>query len=208
MMDLKKPYIYYLLLFITAVLAMLPVVLLRHPLKYDIIDQAYPWRYFIGECLQNGHLPLWNPYQLLGSPIHADPQSSAWYPVTWFFGYFFGYDIYIISFDFFLHIFLAGMGMFYLAKQLKFRNETAFIMGVSYMLSGFFIGNAQHFMWIISGTWIPFIIGAFLSLKNAPSVSAVSKTRAGLLHDHDRRVPGIYFPFALPADSHLHPFRH
>lgn len=156
-------------------LALLPVVLLRHPLKYDMIDQAYPWRYFIGECLQNGHLPLWNPYQLLGSPIHADPQSSAWYPITWFFGYLFGYDIYVISFDFFLHIFLAGMGMFYLAKQLKFSDETAFFMGVSYMLSGFFAGNAQHFMWIISGTWIPFIIGAFLALKDSPSISAAIK---------------------------------
>jgi hypothetical protein len=174
-MDRKKPYLYYFLLFITAVLAMLPVVLLRHPLKYDMIDQAYPWRYFIGECLQNGNLPLWNPYQLLGSPIHADPQSSAWYPVTWFFGYLFGYDIYVISFDFFLHIFLAGVGMFYLARQLKYRDETAFFMGISYMLSGFFIGNAQHFMWIISGAWIPFIIGAFLALKNSPSVNGAIK---------------------------------
>ena len=174
-MDLKKPYAYYFLLFIATVMAMLPLVLLQHPLKYDMIDQAYPWRYFIGECLRNGNLPLWNPYQLLGSPIHADPQSSAWYPVTWFFGYLFGYDIYVISFDFLLHIFLAGMGMFYLAKQLKYRNETAFIMGVSYMLSGFFIGNAQHFMWIISGTWIPFITGAFISLKNAPSISGAVK---------------------------------
>ena len=177
-MDRKKPYLYYFLLFIAAVLAMLPVVLLRHPLKYDMIDQAYPWRYFIGECLQNGNLPLWNPYQLLGSPIHADPQSSAWYPVTWFFGYLFGYDIYVISIDFFLHIFLAGMGMFYLAKQMKFRDETAFIMGVSYMLSGFFTGNAQHFMWIISGTWIPYITGAFLALRNSPSINGA--VRLGL----------------------------
>ncbi|MCU0371413.1 MAG: YfhO family protein [Bacteroidales bacterium] len=177
-MKRRTPYSYYTLIFFTAVIALLPVALLRHPLKYDIIDQAYPWRYFIGECLREGTLPLWNPYQLLGSPIHADPQSSAWYPVTWFFGYVFGYDIYVLSIDFLLHIFLAGMGMFYLAKQLKFKDETAFAMAISYMLSGFFIGNAQHFMWIISGTWIPFIIGAFLSLKNAPSAGAA--VRLGL----------------------------
>lgn len=170
-MNRRRTYIYYFLLLLTAVLAMFPLVIMQHPLKYDMIDQAYPWRYFIGECLRDGVLPLWNPYQLLGSPIHADPQSSAWYPVTWFFGYLSGYNIYIISVDFLLHIFLAGMGMFYLAQQLKYRDETAFIMGVSYMLSGFFIGNAQHFMWIISGTWIPFIIGAFLALKSAPSIS-------------------------------------
>lgn len=172
-MKYKSPYIYYFLLLLFAVLAMLPLALMQHPLKYDMIDQAYPWRYFIGECLQEGILPLWNPYQLLGSPIHADPQSSAWYPVTWFFGYFTGYNIYILSVDFLLHIFLAGMGMFYLARQLKFRYETAFLMAVSYMLSGFFTGNAQHFMWIISGSWIPFIIGAFLALREKPSPGAM-----------------------------------
>jgi hypothetical protein len=178
-MNRLQTYTYYLLLFLAAMLAMLPLAELLHPLKWDAIDQAYPWKYFIGQCLQDGTLPLWNPYQLLGSPIHADPQSSAWYPVTWFFGYIFGYNIYILSVDFLLHIFLAGMGMFYLAKQLKFRDETAFVMGVSYMLSGFFIGNAQHFMWIISGTWIPFIIGAFLQLRNEPSLP--SAIRLGLV---------------------------
>jgi len=177
-MHRTRTYVYYLLLFLTAVLAMLPVAQLIHPLKYDIIDQAYPWRYFIGECLQEGILPLWNPYQLLGSPIHADPQSAAWYPLTWFFGYFFGYDIYILSIDFLLHIFLAGTGMFWLGRLLKFRDETAFLMGVSYMLSGFFIGNAQHFMWVISGTWIPFIIGAFIQLKEQASLP--SAVRLGL----------------------------
>lgn len=171
-MEQKKPYRYYFILLLVAANAMLPVVLMQHPLKYDMIDQAYPWKYFIGQCLQDGILPLWNPYQLLGSPIHADPQSSAWYPFTWAIGYLFGYNIYTISVDFFLHIFLAGMGMFYLARQLRLRIETAFFMAVSYMLSGFFIGNAQHFMWIISGTWIPFIIGAFLALKAKPSMAA------------------------------------
>jgi hypothetical protein len=174
-MNRKQAYIYYFLLLLTAVAALWNVAVFQHPLKYDIIDQAYPWRYFIGECLQEGNLPFWNPYQLLGSPIHADPQSSAWYPFTWFFGYLFGYDIYVLSIDFVLHIFLAGMGMFYLAKQLKFRDETAFLMGLSYMLSGFFIGNAQHYMWIISGTWIPFIIGAFLSFKQKPSAAEAIK---------------------------------
>jgi len=174
-MERKRIYIYYLILFITAAVALWHVIALQHPMKYDIIDQAYPWRFFIGECLQDGMLPLWNPYQLLGSPIHADPQSSAWYPVTWFFGYLFGYNIYLISVDFFLHIWLAGLGMFYLARQMKFRVETALLMGMAYMLSGFFIGNAQHFMWIISGTWIPFIIGAFIALKEDPSVTGAVK---------------------------------
>jgi hypothetical protein len=167
----QKIILYYAALFAVAFVALLPVTLLQHPLKYDMIDQYYPWRYLVGECLQEGVLPLWNPYQVLGEPIHANPQSSAWYPVTWFFGYLFGYDIYIISYDFFLHVFLAGMGMFFLGRQLKLRNETAFLMAVGYMLSGLFIGNAQHMTYIVSGTWIPFAVGAFIKLKEKPTVA-------------------------------------
>ena len=172
--DTKWPfYYYYLLFFIVAFLGFLQVAALIHPLKYDIIDQAYPWKYFIGECLQEGLLPLWNPYQLLGSPIHADPQSSAWYPVTWLIGYLWGYNIYTLAVDFTLHIFLAGSGMFFLGRRLGFRNETALIMGLSYMLCGFFVGNAQHFMWIISAAWIPFILGTFIDISRNLSVRSV-----------------------------------
>ncbi len=184
---------YYLLLFLAAFLAFFPVISFYHPLKYDIIDQAYPWRYFIGECLKNGNLPLWNPYQLLGSPIHADPQSSAWYPITWFIGYIFGYDIYTISIDFFIHIFLTGLGMFYLAKRISFRDETAFFMAISYMLCGFFIGNAQHFMWIISGTWIPFIIGSFIEIYKTKSLISILKFSLSFFMIMTGGYPGFIF---------------
>lgn len=166
----SKAIFYYSLLLIIAIIAFFQVSFFLHPLKYDLIDQAYPWKFFIGECLQDGLLPLWNPYQLLGSPIHADPQSSAWYPIVWFLGYFFGYNIYTISIDFIFHIFLAGAGMYYLIRSLKIKGEIAFLAGVSYMLCGFFIGNAQHFMWIISGAWIPFIIGVYIRLSDTLDV--------------------------------------
>lgn len=148
------------------------VALWHHPLKWDLMDQAYPWKYFIGECLQNNTLPLWNPYQHCGYPIHADPQSSAWYPIVWFFGFVFGYDIYIISIDFVLHIFLAGLGMFFLGRVLKLSKNTSLLMGISYMFCGFFVGNAQHFMWIISGTWLPYVIGTYLKLTNDLNVKS------------------------------------
>ncbi len=155
----------YLFLLALAVLAFMQVAFLEHPLKYDLLDQAFPWKYFIGESLQHHQLPLWNPYQLLGSPMHADPQSSAWYPVVWFIGYLFGYSIYSVSLDFVFHIFLAGAGMYYLVRSLKIRKDVAFLAATSYMLSGFFVGNAQHFMWIISGSWMPFLIGAYIRMS-------------------------------------------
>jgi hypothetical protein len=154
----------FLVLFILAILGYWQIAMFRHPLKWDIIDQAFPWKYFIGENLQHHLLPLWNPYQHCGYPIHADPQSSAWYPITWFFGYFWGYSIYVLSIDFILHIFLAGSGMFLLGKKMGFQEKATLMMGIAYMFSGFLVGNAQHFMWIISATWLPFILYAYIDL--------------------------------------------
>ena len=154
----------WLILLILAIFGYWQIALLEFPLKWDLIDQAWPWKFFIGECLQNYQLPLWNPYQHLGYPIHADPQSSAWYPIVWIFGYFFGYSIYVVSIDFILNIFLAGTGMYLLGKKLDLQSNAALLMGIAYMFSGFFVGNAQHFMWIISATWLPYIIGSFIDI--------------------------------------------
>ncbi|MBN3035706.1 MAG: hypothetical protein JW861_08975 [Bacteroidales bacterium] len=163
----------YLILLVAAMAGFFQVAFLQHPLKWDLLDQAYPWKYFIGECLQHGILPLWNPYQQLGYPIHADPQSSAWYPIVWFFGILFGYDMYMLSWDFIIHIFLAGVGMRYLARVLGISGNAGLGMAVAYMLSGFFTGNAQHFMWIIAGTWMPFVLGVFIDLVFRMKPSAI-----------------------------------
>jgi len=136
-----------------------------HPLKWDTIDYYFPSNFFIGEMLQNKMLPLWNPYQILGYPIYADPQSGAWYPITLIIGLINGYSINIMSFEFVLHIFLAGWGMFILGKTLNYNRNIAFIIAVAYMLSGLFIGNAQHFTFIISATWLPYIISNFILLS-------------------------------------------
>lgn len=138
------------------------VIFLSHPLKYDIIDCTYPWKYFVSECLQNHTLPMWNPYQTLGYPIHADPQVGVWYPLTWIVGYFHGYDIYSLSLEFVLHIYIAALGMYMLGRTFGFSRNVSFFMASSYMLSGFFIGNSQHYTIIVSGTWIPYIINYYL----------------------------------------------
>lgn len=129
-----------------------------------MVDCFYPWRYFVGECLQQGKLPLWNPYQYLGYPIHADPSSGAWYPIAWVIGYLNGYSIYSIGVELVLHILLAGIGFYKLSKTLRLSDNTAFIAGVCYMLSGIFIGNAQHLFDIVSACWLPFVLNYYFKM--------------------------------------------
>jgi Bacterial membrane protein YfhO len=175
---LKKSYFPYVVLLVVVLISFFQVAFNLQPLKFDTIDCFFPWRFYIGECLQNGQLPYWNPYQDLGYPIHADPSSGAWYPVVWLIGSTFGYSIYSISFEFLLHIYLAGVGMFLLARTLKFETKFALMAGIAYMLSGFFVGNAQHLSYIISGCWLPFIIQQYLLLIEEKK--AIHALQAGL----------------------------
>jgi hypothetical protein len=154
----------YLIIMLVGIIGFFPVSFMQHPLIYDAIDVFYPNRFFTGECLREGILPLWNPHQHLGYPIFGDGSAGVWYPIAWFFGALSGYTITILHLEFILHIILAGIGMFCLAKRLKISQSTALILGICYMLSGFFVGNAQHLPYVVSGAWLPFFLGAYYDL--------------------------------------------
>lgn len=131
-------------------------------MKFDMLDQYLPWRYLVGQIIQTGNLPLWNPYTHLGYQLYADPQSGAWYPASWIIGGLYGYNIYWIQVEYLFHVWIAGCGMYLLVDAVIKNKNVAWIAGASYLLSGFFSGNAQHLTWIISGAWLPFLLYYFL----------------------------------------------
>lgn len=157
---------YYLLLFFLSLLVCWQLVTDLHPVKYDMVDCYYPWRYFIGDCLQHGKFPYWNPYQNLGYPIHADPGSGTWYPLVWLIGSTVGYSLYTLGLEYWFHVFFAGIGFFLLARALKFRPELAVLLALSYMLGGLFVGNAQHLAYVVSACWMPFVLLFYLRMQD------------------------------------------
>jgi len=173
----NRQFYYFLFFLIIAIVAFWQVALLQKPLKWDIIDCSYPWRFIISEHIQNFKLPLWNPYQSMGYPLFGDLQSgSTWYLPVWILGFLFGYNIYTISFEFIFHITLAGCGMFMLGQKLSLSNKASFLMGLTYMLSGLFVGNAQHLPYIVSATWLPFILSSYIELYRNGNFKDVVKS--------------------------------
>ncbi len=137
--------------------------------KWDMLDVVLPWRYHIGECLQNGVFPFWNPYQQTGYPIHADLQCPVWYPVVWIVGSITGYNIYVLQILFVLNIFIAGYGMYILAFFFNRKKTESLIIGTTYMLSGFFVAHGQHFFALIGAAYIPYVIYFYLKLAKQPN---------------------------------------
>jgi hypothetical protein len=150
------------LLFITAFAAYWQVITFGNCLKWDMVDQYFPWRYHVISCLRAGELPLWNPYNFAGYPIHADPQSGAWYMPLWLFSLFGNYTSHANAVEVFIHIWLAGVGMYLLTRRLYGNHNIALIAGASYIGCGLLVGNAQHFTYIISACWLPFVLLYFV----------------------------------------------
>jgi hypothetical protein len=51
--------------------------------QYDLVFQFYPWADFLRESVSDGRFPLWNPYNYLGTPFFANPQTAVLFPGHW-----------------------------------------------------------------------------------------------------------------------------
>ncbi|NTW34019.1 MAG: YfhO family protein [Bacteroidetes bacterium] len=154
-----------------------------------MINCWIPWRFHISECLQNHIFPFWNPYQQLGYPIHADLQGPTWYFESLILSLTTGQTNYTIQFLFVFYVFIGGMGMYFLSLYFQPDKKIAFWVGVSYMLSGFFVSHVMHFYAIISVAWLPYIIRNYLLMSKDHSYKHALYT-------------SIYMFFSLTGGNH------
>ncbi|MBK7556704.1 MAG: hypothetical protein IPI55_19540 [Flavobacteriales bacterium] len=160
----------FLFLAVCALIAWWPLATFTYCVVHgDMLDCWLPWRTFIADCLQNGEWPVWNPYQQMGYPVHADLQGPAWYPEALLLGGTIGQSIYVLQSLVIVYLLVAGMGMYRLAKQFCGSHSAALAVGVAYMLSGFFTAHVMHQYSFISGAWWPWMFAAFLRLLDKPS---------------------------------------
>ncbi|RPJ85264.1 MAG: hypothetical protein EHM18_10615, partial [Acidobacteria bacterium] len=50
---------------------------------FDQVFQFYPWADFFRQSIYSGKFPLWNPYNYLGTPFFANPQTALLFPLSW-----------------------------------------------------------------------------------------------------------------------------
>lgn len=154
---------------ILLIICFFPLFFGNASLNWDAFDLWMPWKHFIVEEFYAGDLPLWNPYFRDGFPQHGD--TMTWYPISWAIGFLFGgYNLHALNVDYLLHLLVAGTGMFALTKRFYSKNTINFLLGLSFMLSGFMIGNAQHISWIISAAWIPWYFLAIFQLRDKQQI--------------------------------------
>ncbi len=153
----------YLLLGLFLFIAYLPLSSLSFALKNDALTDNFPNKYFFSAALLSGHLPLWNPYLNFGLPLYADPGFAFWNPLTWLFGWL-GYNLYTLSVETLVYIWLGGIFMYQLGKYFRHPPVLCFSMAAMYMCCGFFIGNLEHTNFLTCAAFLPLVTRIFLQL--------------------------------------------
>jgi hypothetical protein len=127
----------------------------------DLASFIYPMLQFTGRRLQEGIIPLWNPYLYGGSPFVADIQSMLFYPVNWVFLLLSREVSYrLVQNMAFLHIFLAGVGMYFCLRHLNrqpLRVSAALTGAIAYMFSGVFLIHLGNLNIIAVAAWLPLV---------------------------------------------------
>ncbi len=146
------------LLLALLVFAMFPQVLLglQTFVVRDYAFFSYPLAYFQRECFWHGELPFWNPYNQCGVPFLAQWNTMPLYPPSL---------LYLtlplewsLSFFCLLHLWFAGLGMFFLARRWTGNNFAASFAGVAFSFNGFTLNLLIWPSHIATFSWMPWVV--------------------------------------------------
>jgi hypothetical protein len=122
----------------------------------DFAGFGYPLAFYHKESFWRGELPLWNPLNNCGLPFLAQWNTLALYPLSLF------YLLFPLSWSLgvfcLLHLFLAGMGMYFLAHRWTSNRLAAAVAGVIFGFNGL---TWHSLMWpnnISAFGWMPWVI--------------------------------------------------
>ncbi|MBI2613515.1 MAG: YfhO family protein [Candidatus Levybacteria bacterium] len=122
----------------------------------DPVRQQYPWRELAVSLGKKMELPLWNPYNLAGTPLLANFQSASFYPLN---------IVFVImpfitawSLNIILGVLLSGIFLFLYLNNLRLNKWASILGAITFSFSGFSIA------WLEWGTithvalWLPLIL--------------------------------------------------
>jgi hypothetical protein len=121
----------------------------------DMYVYHLPVREFGYSYLKEGKIPLYNPYTNCGMPFLATYQAALFYPLNFFHVLFSPSTA--LSLIYLLHIFLAGVFMFFWMRELRISEMGAVFAATAYMLCSFvtYIVVWPHI--VLAHVWIPLV---------------------------------------------------
>lgn len=128
--------------------------------NYDLLDsiaQDYPSQQFFQKELRGGHLPLWNPYPMLGVPLYQGQANYYFYPPLVALHLLISvervHDVMVLS-----HLLLACWGMHFWLRGLKYSPGACLWGGLIWGWNGYLTTNLQFQSLLVSLSWFPVLL--------------------------------------------------
>jgi hypothetical protein len=135
------------------------VVYSRRPLfGSDFMLYFYPLKKLIRDYVfSHGTVPLWNPFQLSGTPLVTNIQASMFYPLD-----FLSYILptkYAYGYTIIIHCMLGSIFMYVFVHSLSINKMGALLSAVIFTYNGFFVAHlyAGHLTFVQNYVWTPLI---------------------------------------------------
>jgi hypothetical protein len=110
------------------------------------------YRAALARVLSPGQLPLWNPLVSGGTPLAANLQTGAFYPLN--FLYLLLPTEYAMGYTAVLHVILAGLFLYAYLQTMKLSPLAALIGALAFEMNGFLISRAGFFSITATVPWL------------------------------------------------------
>ena len=122
----------------------------------DPIRQQIPWRKLVIDSWKNGTLPVWNPYNFSGTPLLANIQAGAFYPLNILFfllPFIWAWTALII-----LQPLLGGIFMYLYLRNKKIHPGAAMLGSLAWAFGGFSIAWLTWGTIVQTALWFPLML--------------------------------------------------
>lgn len=126
------------------------------PILWDAVAYFAPSRKLLHDAVASGRIPLWNPYELCGTPFLANVQSSVMYPfgaAFWIFP-----TAYAFGANALLHLFLAGLFTYLWLKTEGVSCSGALIGALTFAFGGWSTAWLELPVFLQTAVWLPLIL--------------------------------------------------
>jgi hypothetical protein len=117
---------------------------------------AYPIAHFQQACYRSAELPMWNPYNNCGVPFLAQWNTMPLYPPAVFYLLLplqWSLGIFCL-----LHLWFAGLGMYFLARRWTDDSFAAAFAGVAFAFNGLTLNLLMWPSHIATLAWMPWVV--------------------------------------------------
>jgi hypothetical protein len=130
----------------------------------DVLNTHFPMKQAQAEAMREGYFPLLDPYRAGGQPLAGNLNAVPFYPTNLL--YFMGSAFWALNAHFWIHLLLAPLAFFWMARSWGLARAPAWAGSVCYTVSGFFLSHMSFYNLIAAAALAPALVAACIDFAH------------------------------------------